>query len=86
MKQSAPASGAVLLDEIRAEHKGQGPKCKTGDYIVSLGPEAAEAITSALGEGITKAAIARWVVKRGYTGTPGTVVYHLDGECRCRTS
>lgn len=79
-----PASGPTdILTEIAAFQTGHGAKCTVGPFIATL-PDADRAgIEQAIDAGYTMTAIAKFVISRGFTYAPQTVVRHLSARCTC---
>lgn len=77
------AEASTALDEIKSLIKGAGTRCKAGPFIAGLPEADREAIGAAVAEDIEKAAIARFVIKRGFGYTEQSVVRHLVGKCAC---
>lgn len=74
-----------LLDDIRAEQRANGSKCRAGAFIGTLDDTQRAAIKAALEEGIQHVAIGRWLKKLGFQHGEATVARHLRGDCQCQS-
>lgn len=74
-----------LLDAIREEVKGPGPKCGVARLLTRLPDPLAADFQAALADPETypSAAIGRAMTKRGYPLSSGIVQHHRQGACSC---
>ena len=74
----------TLLDDIKAETTGAGPRCTVALLLAGLTDDDRADLTAALANpSIPSSAIHRVLHKRGYAIADTTLHRHRRGTCRC---